>query len=176
MATDFEKVEAETKTSENVTLDSEAQQSREAGKQLAEEGGGNSDLLAVARSMEQAARKQKNLTIELRQTTKAVADTLKEIEDIRSSLHDITSQAQQAALNGVTAAQEQAQEETIKRLDEVSKKNIEYIDALTQESKRRIERLKMVTLPDRLFNFGKWTALFLILIILCHIVWTMMMG
>ena len=34
----------------------------------------------------------------------------------------------------------------------------------------------MVTLPDRLFNFGKWTVLFLILIILCHIVWTMMMG
>ncbi|OUN19087.1 hypothetical protein, partial [Pseudoflavonifractor sp. An85] len=142
----------------------------------AEEGNGNSDLLAAARSMEQVARKQKNLTIELRQTTKAVADALKEIEAIRSSLHDITSQAQQAALNGVTAAQEKAQEETIKRLDEVSKKNIEYIDALTQESKRRIERLKMVTLPDRLFNFGKWTALFLILIILCHIVWTMMMG
>lgn len=176
MATDFEKVEAETKTSENVTLDAEAQQSREAGKQLAEEDNGNSDLLAAARSMEQVARKQKNLTIELRQTTKAVADALKEIEAIRSSLHDITSQAQQAALNGVTAAQEKAQEETIKRLDEVAKKNIEYIDALTQESKRRIERLKMVTLPDRLFNFGKWTALFLILIILCHIVWTMMMG
>ena len=176
MAKDFEQVEAETKIGGNVTLDAEAQQSREAGKQLAEEDNGNSDLLAAARSMEQVARKQKNLTIELRQTTKAVADALKEIEAIRSSLHDITSQAQQAALNGVTAAQEKAQEETIKRLDEVSKKNIEYIDALTQESKRRIERLKMVTLPDRLFNFGKWTALFLILIILCHIVWTMMMG
>ena len=172
MAKDFEQVEAETKTGGNVTLDAEAQQSREAGKQLAEEDNGNSDLLAAARSMEQVARKQKNLTIELRQTTKAVADALKEIEAIRSSLHDITSQAQQAALNGVTAAQE----ETIKRLDEVAKKNIEYIDALTQESKRRIERLKMVTLPDRLFNFGKWTVLFLILIILCHIVWTMMMG
>ena len=139
MAKDFEQVEAEAKTGGNVTLDAEAQQSREAGKQLAEEGNGNSDLLAAARSMEQVARKQKNLTIELRQTTKAVADALKEIEAIRSSLHDITSQAQQA-------------------------------------SKRRIERLKMVTLPDRLFNFGKWTALFLILIILCHIVWTMMMG
>ena len=172
MAKDFEQVEAETKTGGNVTLDAEAQQSREAGKQLAEEDNGNSDLLAAARSMEQVARKQKNLTIELRQTTKAVADALKEIEAIRSSLHDITSQAQQAALNGVTAAQE----ETIKRLDEVAKKNIEYIDALTQESKRRIERLKMVTLPDRLFNFGKWTALFLILIILCHIVWMLMMG
>ena len=172
MAKDFEQVEAEAKTGGNVTLDAEAQQSREAGKQLAEEGNGNSDLLAAARSMEQVARKQKNLTIELRQTTKAVADALKEIEAIRSSLHDITSQAQQAALNGVTAAQE----ETIKRLDEVAKKNIEYIDALTQESKRRIERLKMVTLPDRLFNFGKWTALFLILIILCHIVWMLMMG
>ena len=176
MAKDFEQVEAEAKTGGNVTLDAEAQQSREAGKQLAEEGNGNSDLLAAARSMEQVARKQKNLTIELRQTTKAVADALKEIEAIRSSLHDITSQAQQAALNGVTAAQEKAQEETIKRLDEVAKKNIEYIDALTQESKRRIERLKMVTLPDRLFNFGKWTALFLILIILCHIVWAMVMG
>ena len=169
-------MEAEAKTGGNVTLDAEAQQSREAGKQLAEEGNGNSDLLAAARSMEQVARKQKNLTIELRQTTKAVADALKEIEAIRSSLHDITSQAQQAALNGVTAAQEKAQEETIKRLDEVSKKNIEYIETLTQESKRRIERLKMVTLPDRLFNFGKWTALFLILIILCHIVWMLMMG
>ena len=176
MAKGFEQVEAEAKTGGNVTLDAEAQQSREAGKQLAEEGNGNSDLLAAARSMEQVARKQKNLTIELRQTTKAVADALKEIEAIRSSLHDITSQAQQAALNGVTAAQEKAQEETIKRLDEVAKKNIEYIDALTQESKRRIERLKMVTLPDRLFNFGKWTALFLILIILCHIVWMLMMG
>ena len=176
MATDSRKVEAEARTGENVTLDAEAQQSREAGKQLAEEENGRAEILAAARSMEQAARKQKNLTIELRQTTKAVADTLKEIEDIRSSLHDITSQAQQAALNGVTAAQEKAQEETIKRLNEVSKKNIEYIDALTQESKRRIERLKMVTLPDRLFNFGKWTALFLVLIILCHIVWAMVMG
>lgn len=176
MAKDFEQVETETKTGGKVSLDAEAQQSREAGKQLAEEDNGNSDLLAAARSMEQVARKQKNLTIELRQTTKAVADALKEIEAIRSSLHDITSQAQQAALNGVTAAQEKAQEETIKRLDEVSKKNIEYIETLTQESKRRIERLKMVTLPDRLFNFGKWTALFLILIILCHIVWMLMMG
>lgn len=176
MAKAFEEVETEMKNGETVTLDSEAQQSREAGKQLAEEDNGNGELLAAARSMEQVAKKQKNLTIELRQTTKAVADTLKEIEDIRSSLHDITSQAQQAALNGVTAAQKKAQEETIKRLDEVTKKNIEYIDKLTQESKRRIERLKMVTLPDRLFNFGKWTALFLILIILCHIVWTMMMG
>ena len=41
MAKDFEQVEAETKTGGNVTLDAEAQQSREAGKQLAEEGSGN---------------------------------------------------------------------------------------------------------------------------------------
>ena len=121
MAKAFEEVETEMKNGETVTLDSEAQQSREAGKQLAEEDNGNGELLAAARSMEQVAKKQKNLTIELRQTTKAVADTLKEIEDIRSSLHDITSQAQQAALNGVTAAQKKDQEETIKRLDEVTK-------------------------------------------------------
>ena len=38
MAKDFEQVEAEAKTGGNVTLDAEAQQSREAGKQLAEEG------------------------------------------------------------------------------------------------------------------------------------------
>ena len=66
MAKDFEQVEAEAKTGGNVTLDAEAQQSREAGKQLAEEGNGNSDLLAAARSMEQVARKQKRDTRYLR--------------------------------------------------------------------------------------------------------------
>ena len=79
-------------------------------------------------------------------------------------------------MNGVTAAQEKAQEETIKRLDEVSKKNIEYIDALTQESKRRIERLEDGHTPGPPVQLREVTALFLILIILCHIVWTMMMG
>ena len=41
------------------------------------------------------------------------------------------------------------------------------------ESKRRIERLAMVTLPDRMFHFLKWTALMLVLFILVHIVWQM---
>lgn len=174
MAKDFEEADAETRRND-VTLKTEARQSREAEKQLKEEDG-SPDMLQVIQTMEQMSKKQRNIVIELRQTTKAITDVLKEIESIRSSLHDITSQAQQAALNGVTAAQEKAQEETIKRLDEVSKKNIEYIEMLTQESKRRIERLKMITLPDRLFNIGKWTVLFLALIILCHIIWTLMMG
>ena len=45
---------------------------------------------------------------------------------------------------------------------------------MVEESKRRIERLSMVTLPDRLFYYCKWMAVILVLIILVHILWGML--
>ena len=57
--------------------------------------------------------------------------------------------------------------------DEATQRSKKAIDTMVLESKRRIERLAMVTLPDRMFHFLKWTALMLVLFILVHIVWQM---
>lgn len=79
------------------------------------------------------------------------------------------------ALRGVANAQQQAKDITLKSIDEMTERNRKYLDAKMEESRKRIERLAMVTLPDRLFYYGKWLALMLVLIILAHILWQMMM-
>ena len=44
-----------------------------------------------------------------------------------------------------------------------------YIESLTQESKKRIERLALITLPDKLSHGLMWVALILVLFILSHV-------
>ena len=96
-----------------------------------------------------------------------------EVERIYTDARDESHSAEQAALNGVNKAQEKAQEITLRNIDEATQRSKKAIDTLVLESKRRIERLAMVTLPDRMFHFLKWTALMLVLFILVHIVWQM---
>ena len=95
------------------------------------------------------------------------------VEELYNSAKDETHSAEQAALNGVNKAQEKAQEITLRNIDEATQRSKKAIDTMVLESKRRIERLAMVTLPDRMFHFLKWTALMLVLFILVHIVWQM---
>lgn len=96
-----------------------------------------------------------------------------EVERIYTDARDESHSAEQAALNGVNKAQEKAQEITLRNIDEATQCSKKAIDTMVLESKRRIERLAMVTLPDRMFHFLKWTALMLVLFILVHIVWQM---
>lgn len=96
-----------------------------------------------------------------------------EVERIYTDARDESHSAEQAALNGVNKAQEKAQEITLRNIDEATQRCKKAIDTMVLESKRRIERLAMVTLPDRMFHFLKWTALMLVLFILVHIVWQM---
>lgn len=96
-----------------------------------------------------------------------------EVECIYTDARDESHSAEQAALNGVNKAQEKAQEITLRNIDEATQRSKKAIDTMVLESKRRIERLAMVTLPDRMFHFLKWTALMLVLFILVHIVWQM---
>lgn len=96
-----------------------------------------------------------------------------EVERIYTDARDESHSADQAALNGVNKAQEKAQEITLRNIDEATQRSKKAIDTMVLESKRRIERLAMVTLPDRMFHFLKWTALMLVLFILVHIVWQM---
>ena len=78
------------------------------------------------------------------------------------------------ALMGVANAQQKAGEMTIKNVEEVTARSRKVIDSMVEESKKRIERLSMVTLPDRLFYYGKWMAVILVLIILVHVLWGML--
>lgn len=96
-----------------------------------------------------------------------------EVERIYTDARDESHSAEQAALNGVNKAQEKAQEITLRNIDEATQRSKKAIDTMVLESKRRIERLAMVTLPDRMFHFLKWTALMLVLFILVQIVWQM---
>jgi len=96
-----------------------------------------------------------------------------EVERIYTDARDESHSAEQAALNGVNKAQEKAQEITLRNIDEATQRSKKAIDTMVLESKRRIERLAMVTLPDRMFHFLKWTALMLVLFILVHIAWQM---
>ena len=117
---------------------------------------------------------------EVAQTVKKMDQTLYEmrnlvdrVEELYNSAKDETHSAEQAALNGVNKAQEKAQEITLRNIDEATQRSKKAIDTMVLESKRRIERLAMVTLPDRMFHFLKWTALMLVLFILVHIAWQM---
>ena len=98
-------------------------------------------------------------------------DVLDEVQRIRNDAADSSRAAQLAALSGVSKVQKDAEELTIKSIGEVTERNRKYIDTLSLESRRRIERLGMITLPDRLFYYGKWMALILALCLLGQAVW-----
>ena len=77
--------------------------------------------------------------------------------------------AEEAAIRGINETTKQSQA-SIKKAVESSKK---YIDSLTQESRKRIERLALITLPDKLFHGLLWVVVILALFILSHVAWQM---
>ena len=99
---------------------------------------------------------------------------VEKVEELRNGAADAQHQANQMALMGVANAQQKAGEMTIKNVEEVTARSRKVIDSMVEESKRRIERLSMVTLPDRLFYYCKWMAVILVLIILVHVLWGML--
>ena len=84
---------------------------------------------------------------------------------------DAQHQTDQMALMGVADAQQATGEMTIKNVEEVTARSRKVIDSMVEENKKRIERLSMATLPDRLFYYSKWMAVILVLIILAHALW-----
>lgn len=167
-------------------LSEEAREMRAAGRKLVGEGEGEekADNLSDYRRLSGSVKKLKESVdaqrAEVNQAVKKMDQTLYEmrnlvdrVEELYNSAKDETHSAEQAALNGVNKAQEKAQEITLRNIDEATQRSKKAIDTMVLESKRRIERLAMVTLPDRMFHFLKWTALMLVLFILVHIVWQM---
>lgn len=79
------------------------------------------------------------------QTLYEMRNLVDRVEELYNSAKDETHSAEQAALNGVNKAQEKAQEITLRNIDEATQRSKKAIDTMVLESKRRIERLAMVT-------------------------------
>lgn len=182
MERDDERVETHISGVRN--LSEEAREMRAAGRKLVGEVEEKADDLSDYRRLSGSVKKLKESVdaqrAEVNQAVKKMDQTLYEmrnlvdrVEELYNSAKDENHSAEQAALNGVNKAQEKAQEITLRNIDEATQRSKKAIDTMVLESKRRIERLAMVTLPDRMFHFLKWTALMLVLFILVHIVWQM---
>lgn len=157
-------------------LSSEERDMRNAGRRLEMQEDG-SNVIGAVRRLEEAVRQQEENN---RQLAKDVGSFLQEmrqlvceVERIRVDAQDESHTARQAALSGVNRAQQEAEQLTIRNIEKVTKKSEQYIDSMVQLARRRIERLALVTLPDKLFNTLKWVALVLLLFILSNVAWQM---
>lgn len=119
-------------------------------------------------------RSNDRIAREMRGTVSEMKDVLEKVEGLRNGAADAQHQANQMALMGVANAQQEAGEMTIKNVEEVTARSRKVIDSMVDESEKRIERLSMVMLPDRLFYYGKWMTVILVLIILVHVLWGML--
>lgn len=121
------------------------------------------DLIGTVKKLEdliaEQRRSNERIAREMRSMVSEMKDVLEKVEEMR---------------NGAADAQQKAGEMTIKNVEEVTARSRKVIDSMVEESKRRIERLSMVTLPDRLFYYCKWMAVILVLIILVHVLWGML--
>lgn len=172
-----------------VSLSSEERDMRSAGRQLANEDN-DIDVAGAIRQMMDVVQRQDVNNQRLMKKLDGVVSQLHEVVDemrvIQENAQDKEHAAQQAAIMGVGMAQHNAEEAAIRGINETTKqsqasikKAVEsskkYLESLTQESKKRIERLALITLPDKLFHGLLWVVLILVLFILSHVAWQIVM-
>lgn len=172
-----------------VSLSSEERDMRNAGRRLASEEDDNLDVVGTLKHLMDVIEKGQVNTNELtKRLDEVVADLRAVTDELRVVQSNVRNEgqhaAQQAAIMGVGKAQHDAEEAAIRGINETTKqsqasikKAVEsskkYIDSLTQESRKRIERLALITLPDKLFHGLLWVVVILALFILSHVAWQM---
>lgn len=165
MERDDEHTETPLAPSPPVGLNEEARDMRNAGRKL-ETQEPDRDIIGVAERLIQAVREQEANN---RQHAKDMGRILDELRAIVSEVERIRSDAQ----NESHTAQQEAEQLTLRNIDKVTRKSTEYIDSMVQVAKRRIERLALITLPDKLFNTLKWVVMILLLFILSQVAFRM---
>lgn len=161
-------------------LSEEARDMRNAGRKLVESAPGEGDIQGAVMELKALIHEQRlsnrKVAEQMQAMVRTMQEVLDEVEEARRDALDTEHAARQMALDGVTRAQKEAGEITIRNINEVTERSKVCIDRMVQESRRRIERLALITLPDRLFHFCKWVVLLLALFILVHVVWQMVAG
>ena len=172
-----------------VSLSSEERDMRNAGRRLASEEDDNLDVVGTLKHLMDVIEKGQVNTNELtKRLDEVVADLRAVTDELRVVQTNVRNEgqhaAQQAAIMGVGKAQHDAEEAAIRGINETTKqsqasikKAVEsskkYIDSLTQETRKHIERLALITLPDKLFHGLLWVVVILALFILSHVAWQM---
>lgn len=155
-------------------LSDEARDMRNAGRRLAD-ADNDTDLIGAVKKLEEliAEQRESNERIagEMRAMVGEMHDVLNRVDSLGKESDERKRAATQMALLGVANAQEEAKNLTVKSVEKLTAENERLIDTMVQESKRRIERLSTVTMPDRLLSTGKWVAVNLFLIIIVHVLW-----
>lgn len=189
MGREVEESSREEHVSGILSLSSEARDMRNAGRKLENEDDDVGLTGVVTRLKESIDRQDRNyvmLVKKLDDVLNQLHGVCDELQVIRTQTQDEGHAARQAVLMGVGKVQQEAEEAAIRGINEATRRSEtslkevmesskKYIDSLTQESKKRIERLALVTLPDRLFHGLKWIILILVLFILSHVAWQMVM-
>ena len=158
---------------QQLKLSEEARDARNAGRRLEDEND-ETDLIGTVKKLEDLIAEQRRSNERIAREMRGMVSEIEKVEELRNGAADAQHQANQMALMGVANAQQKAGEMTIKNVEEVTARSRKVIDSMVEESKKRIERLSMVTLPDRLFYYSKWMAVILVLIILVHVLWGML--
>jgi len=173
-----------------VSLSDEERDMRNAGRRLAYEEDAKVDLAGAVKHLTDLLERQdinnQNLMRKLDGTVTQLSEVVDEVHEIQANVHSEEHNAQQAAIMGVGKVQHEAEAATIRSINEATKQSQtsikkvmessrHYIESLTQESKKRIERLALITLPDKLFHGLMWVALILVLFILSHVAWQLVM-
>lgn len=184
VAKHFTEVRKEREQTEHVAgisqlaLSGEARDARDAGRRLELENE-DTDLIGAVKKLGELIAEQRRsnerIAREMNGMVAEMKDVLTKVEELKSDAENEQHTATQMALRGVANAQQQAGEMTIKSVEDVTAESKKYIESMVMESTRRIERLSLVTLPDKLFYYCKWTAVIFVLIILVHALWGMVM-
>ena len=144
---------------QQLKLSEEARDARNAGRRLEDEND-ETDLIGTVKKLEdliaEQRRSNERIAREMRGMVSEMKDVLEKVEELRNGAADAQHQANQMALMGVANAQQKAGEMTIKNVEEVTARSRKVIDSMVEESKRRIERLSMVTLPDCSTTANGW--------------------
>ena len=175
-----------------VSLSSEERDMRNAGRRLASEEDDNLDVVGTLKHLMDVIEKGQVNTNELtKRLDEVVADLRAVTDELRwfrrtSGMRGNTLRSRQpswASARHSTMPRRLPSEASTRRPNRVRRasntrssvveSSKKYIDSLTQESRKRIERLALITLPDKLFHGLLWVVVILALFILSHVAWQM---
>lgn len=130
-------------------------------------------VVGALRELKELVNQQRILCEMLSAQLAETGANLQEVSDQLEKTSDRFDDAGRYVLDGASESIDKVQKEvrvkTLSSIDKLTKKNLDYIEKMSEESKKRIERLAKVTLPDRFFRAGIWAVLVLALFILAHI-------
>lgn len=116
---------------------------------------------ALIRQLQELIQEEKVTSVQMSQLLSELQSTLEE-------LHHLSPDASDAAFGD---AKRRVAEEAARSVRETAQESMRLIKALERESRARIERLALLTIPDRALAIVRWAVLLLAMFLLAHAVW-----